>query len=443
MPFRFLKYLQPVHYFRLNKENRETVFPTFEGLPADLLSKLDIDLEYTTEQAQHYDASWQAVKRGYIGNAPIYKSFESLSLIDEYRFARKNFHKFWITYVFGLRLLSLKNPIKETQAFFMTRHVRRLVPASKEVVKYPKYDQFESPLVGSNPLVSIIIPTLNRYTYLKDVLLDLEKQTYTNFEVIVVDQSNPFDANFYKSFDLNMNLMHQEEMALWLARNTAVRESKGNFILLFDDDSRVDTNWIFEHLKTLDYFQCDLSSGVSISVLGAEIPEDYSFFRLSDQLDTGNVLVRKNVFKAIGLFDRQFEKQRMGDGEFGLRAYRHGFLNISNPNAKRLHLKVGSGGLREMGSWDAFRTKNIFSPRPIPSVLYFYRTYFGTKPSIYAMLKTIPISLVPFKFKGNKKMLIFGFIMLIVLFPIIGFQAARSWYSSGKKLHEGSKIEWL
>ena len=45
-------------------------------------------------------------------------------------------------------------------------------------------------------MVSVVIPTLNRYTYLKDVLEDLEKQDYENFEVIVVDQSEPFQKNF-------------------------------------------------------------------------------------------------------------------------------------------------------------------------------------------------------------------------------------------------------
>ena len=90
---------------------------------------------------------------------------------------------------------------------------------------------------------------------------------------------------------------------------------------------------------------------------------------MSDQLDTGNVLLKRGVFKKIGLFDRQYEKQRMGDGEYGLRAYLEGFLNISNPYAQRLHLKVGTGGLRQMGSWDGFRPKNWFGPRPVPSVL--------------------------------------------------------------------------
>ena len=133
----------------------------------------------------------------------------------------------------------------------------------------------------------------------------------------------------------------------------------------------------------------------------------------------------------------------MGDGEFGLRAFLNGYKNISNPFAKRLHLKVGSGGLRDVGSWDAFRTKNLFQPRPIPSVLYFYRRYFGIKLSLLSVLRTVPISVVTYKYKSNKPMLILSSIIALLLFPLIIIQIVKSWRLASKKLKEGPKIELL
>jgi len=180
---------------------------------------------------------------------------------------------------------------------------------------------------------------------------------------------------------------------------------------------------------------------VSISVVGDKVPQNYSFFRRSDQLDTGNVLLKKSIFKNLGLFDRQFEKQRMGDGEFGLRAHINGFLNISNPYAKRLHLKVGSGGLREMGSWDGFRPKKWLDPRPIPSVLYFYRKYYGNYKSKLELLKTVPASLMPYRFKGNKLYMIIGAFLFIFIWPLIVFQVIKSWRLASRKLNEGSLIK--
>ena len=418
------------------------MYPKVTMLPKNVLKQLEVDNEFESEVSRVYDLSWQAVQRGYIGTVETYKSFKKLPLEDEYRFVSKYFNRAWVVYVLLFRILSFKNPFKEIKAFYLTRHTKRS-NYLENPIEDSGWECFQSELVATQPKISVVIPTLNRYVYLKDVLKDLEKQEYTNFEVIVMDQSEPFQESFYASFDLDLKLIYLKEKALWLARNTAIKQAKGEYLLLFDDDSRVDSNWITNHLKCLDYFQAEVSSGVSISKVGAEVPANYRFFRISDQLDTGNVMIKKGVFEAIGLFDRQFEKQRMGDGEFGLRAYLHGFLNVSNPYAKRLHLKVDSGGLREVGSWDAFRTSKWFAPRPIPSVLYFYRSYFGNKAAKLALLRTVPLSIMPYQFKSNKPMLVLGALSSILLLPVVLFQVFKSWHLASKKIKQGPLIEKL
>jgi len=439
MLFSFLKYLQPTHYFGLKTKKGNLVFPKADDY---IHLNFEKDLRYRSELAKSYDQSWRAIQNGYINFDKCIDTVESLSVYDNYVFSRKYFNKVWVFYVFVIRILSFNNPIKEVKGYLGTTHVSRYTSGS-ETVAYTDYTNFESPLLTSKPLVSVIIPTLNRYEYLKDVLKDLEKQDYTNFEVIVIDQSQPFQNEFYKGYNLDLHAEYQKEKALWLARNNAITKSKGDYILLFDDDSRIENDWITQHLKTLDYFKADISSGVSISKVGDKTPAHYAHFKISDQLDTGNVLLKKSIFKAIGLFDRQFEKQRMGDGEFGLRAFTNGYKNISNPYAKRLHLKVGSGGLRDMGSWDAFRTKNLFQPRPIPSVLYFFRRYFGRKKSLLSVLRTVPISVVPYKYKSNKLMLLLSSFVAVLLSPFIVFEVVKSWRLASKKLKEGPKIKML
>lgn len=439
MIFTFLKYIRPTYYFQLKIINGGFIFPVLEKLPEDIIKVLFPDKGFQSKLSITYDQSWQAIQLGYIGNAETYSSFEKLPLQDEYRFLKKYFHPVWSLYVLLLRILGFHNPINEVSAYWKNRKVPRS-NYMKRPLSYPDWENYQSPLVKASPLVSVIIPTLNRYKYLNDVLQDLEKQDYPNFEVIVVDQSEPYQADFYKGYDLKMRIIHQEEKALWLARNTAIKESQGDLYLLFDDDSRVAPDWITKHVKCLDFFGAQLSSGISISKVGDKVPENYRFFRVSDQLDTGNVLIKREVFQKIGLFDRQFEKQRMGDGEFGLRAYLAGFLNISNPYAERLHLKVGTGGLRQMGSWDGFRPKNWFAPRPIPSVLYFYRRYYGPDRSLWSMLKTVPPSVIPYRFKKSKKMMFLGIFISILLFPIVLFQVVRSWQLASQKLKQGPII---
>lgn len=435
--FDFLKYIQPTHYFRLFRKDGTSVFPVADQLPEAVKEVLSEDPSFESESAKQYDLSWQAIQKGYIGPAETYRSFKKLPLTDEYYFVKKYFHPVWAWYILIIRLASLKNPAQEIRAFRKTGTEK--LPL-KPVV-YKKWENFTSGLLERNPLVSVIIPTLNRYSCLEDVLKDLENQTYSNFEVLVVDQSDPFREDFYRDFSLDLRLVYQKEPALWKARNSAVSMANGDYILLFDDDSRIGETWIENHLKALDFFDAAVSSGISISQTGSEVPENYSYFHVSSQIDTGNVLIKKEVFETTGLFDRQFEGQRMGDGEFGLRVFQNNFLNISNPFASRFHLKAASGGLRQMGSWDGFRPGNILAPRPVPSVLYYFRTRFGRKRTIYALMKSVPPSVIPYRFKKNRKSLAAGVLISLLLFPVILLQVLVSWNLASKKIREGPRID--
>lgn len=441
--FIFHQYLSPTWYFHLPPEGHIPCFVDWDKMDERSRALVDFDEGYSSREVAKLDAAFQAWHRGLIEQDPekaLTTGGITPRLKDEYRFVRKYFHPLWSWYVLALRLLSGHNPLNELTAFWSQRKVQRLNLYGKVYPHEAAWKTFDSALLRAEPLVTVVIPTLNRYRWLKDVLHDLEQQTYPDFEVIVVDQSEPFRPDFYENFKLNLQVVRQEEKALWLARNAAIRMGKGDLFLLFDDDSRVEPDWIANHIKCLDYFDADISSGVSISLVGAKVPAHYAYFRWSDQLDTGNALVRRHVFETVGLFDRRFEGQRQGDGEFGLRAYLAGFRNISNPYAKRLHLKVGSGGLRQMGSWDGFRPKSWLAPRPVPSVLYLCRKYFGNRAAAYLLLKGVPPSLVSYRFKRNPFMLMLGLPLTLLLLPLVAWQVGRAWRESSRMLSIGPMI---
>jgi len=306
MIFEILKYNRAIWYFNLKPEVDFCYFPTLEQIERQGF-KLKIDQEYKTVEAQNRDLAYRAFQLGFISNIKekgldIWQKTK-IPATDEYRFLRKNLHPAWVLYTLSLRIITFHNPISEVLGFLKSGNIKR-ENYSKNIFEYTNYDAFDSTLIKQNPLISVIIPTLNRYQYLKDVMRDLEQQSYKNFEVIIVDQTDDYQKDFYKNWTVNLKHWHQEEKALWKARNEAIQATKGDYILLYDDDSLVANDWIYEHLKALDFFDADLSSGVSISTHGDKIPEHYSYFRWSDQLDTGNVLIKKSIFKNIGLFDR-------------------------------------------------------------------------------------------------------------------------------------------
>ncbi|MDB5248675.1 MAG: glycosyltransferase family 2 protein [Segetibacter sp.] len=448
MQFSFIKYTQPGWQFNLQPKKPEYSSCLYhpELLPVSGIS-LEADPAFETVAAQYADIGYRAWNKGVLtwtDRETEYRirSLQPPSLQDEYTFVFKYWGKPWATFALLQRLLSFRNPLKETSAYVKASGKKRINPFT-EPVERNEYFGFTSTLLESQPLVAVIIPTLNRYIYLKDVLEDLEKQDYQNFEVIVVDQSTPFNQDFYKAFDLKLNVIHQKERLLWTARNNAVKATKAEYLLFFDDDSRVEVDWISQHLKCLDYFNCDISAGVSLAKVGTKIPQSYSYFRWADQFDSGNAMVKRNVFTTIGLFDEQYNKQRMGDGEFGARAYLNGYRSVSNPYAARVHLKVSDGGLREMGSWDGFRPKKWFAPKPIPSVVFLYKKYYPTNLYRGVMLLGMMLSNVHYRNKGSNKMLAVSIALTVVKSPLLLIQFLRARSIANKMLQRDNGIKLL
>ena len=96
-----------------------------------------------------------------------------------------------------------------------------------------------------------------------------------------------------------------------------------------------------------------------------------------------------------------------------------------------------------MGSWDAWRPKNFFAPRPIPSVLYLLRSYFGNAAAIRNIVLALLPSIVPYRFKNNKVLLVLGTMFGILTLPLMLVAVLRSWRLSSEKLKQGKLIEKL
>jgi glycosyltransferase involved in cell wall biosynthesis len=424
----FIKYTQPSWQFNL-QPNAEGQFPSCYATDP-LLIREYVDERYLTESAKMGDAGYRLWNKGVLlkSSAEEIRQLHKLPkpvLQDEYTFIRKYWGSGWTTFALIWRLITLKNPVRNCISYFNTRNVRK-INMYEEPVEYPAYETFQSSLIALTPMVSVIIPTLNRYKYMAEVLKDLEKQSYSNFEVIVVDQSDDFKEDFYNKYNLKFKVIRQKEKLLWTARNTAVRATSSKYLLFFDDDSRVGPDWIEHHLKCLDFFEADISAGVSLAAVGQKISPGYQYFRWADQFDSGNAMVKREVMQKIGMFDEEFNKQRMGDGEFGIRAYVNGLKSISNPKAFRYHLKVSTGGLREMGSWDGFRANKWFSPKPVPSVIYLYKKYFPSPLWQNALFVGILLSNIPYKRKGSSSMLLLSVFLTVVKAPLLIAQFYKS-----------------
>ena len=107
-----------------------------------------------------------------------------------------------------------------------------------------------------NNLVSIIIPVYNVAQYLGDCLKSVLKQTYTNLEIIVVDDGSTDNSleicHSYAAEDKRIKVIHQENAGVSAARNVGLRIMTGKYVLFVDSDDRIKQNMVEILVKVLD-----------------------------------------------------------------------------------------------------------------------------------------------------------------------------------------------
>ncbi|GBE36037.1 UDP-Glc:alpha-D-GlcNAc-diphosphoundecaprenol beta-1,3-glucosyltransferase WfgD [bacterium BMS3Bbin07] len=177
----------------------------------------------------------------------------------------------------------------------------------------------------NTPTVSVIVPTYNRAHLLGRALQSILKQTYRDFEVIVVDDgSTDNTAEIVRNFsamDIRY-IRHENNKGEAAARNTGVLAAKGEFIAFLDSDDE----WLPEKLeKQMVVFQyhflrvgvvysnmCEIERNGKRRIWRSPtfMPEDGQFYRraLNYQvygIGIGSSVVRKACFEKVGLFDER------------------------------------------------------------------------------------------------------------------------------------------
>ena len=97
-------------------------------------------------------------------------------------------------------------------------------------------------------MISVIVPVYNVETYLEECLVSIQNQTYTDFEVLLVndgstDRSKAICERYCKE-NRRFHLLNQENQGLSAARNTGVAASRGEFIAFVDSDDMILANYL-------------------------------------------------------------------------------------------------------------------------------------------------------------------------------------------------------
>ena len=218
----------------------------------------------------------------------------------------------------------------------------------------------------TEPKVSVIMPAFNRSKIIMDSIKSVLDQSYSDFELIVVDDGST-DNTFEIAGSVNdarVKCLRKENGGPASARNYGIKHAKGEYIAFIDSDDQ----WLVDHVETLIIIlRQDKEVGLVYSALQV-VNYDGSKMGVSGELFDKNKLERKcyislsatilrrECIERVGLFDENpFLRQSHEDWEFFLRfsdVYK--IIFVDKITGVR-HLHAGSIIL------ESLKNKNLFS----------------------------------------------------------------------------------
>lgn len=157
--------------------------------------------------------------------------------------------------------------------------------------------------------VSIVIPCYNHALFLEETLYSVLKSTYTDFEIIIVndgstDNSEAIAMKFAKQYP-KISYLYQKNQGPSVARNYGIKTAKGKFILPLDADDRISDNYIEKAVSVLE-------SNQKVKVVYCEAEffgEKSGKWKLPEF--SRKYLARENMIFLSAMF-RKFEWERIG-----------------------------------------------------------------------------------------------------------------------------------
>ena len=237
------------------------------------------------------------------------------------------------------------------------------------------------------PLVSIVIPTKDHVETLDACVMSIaQKATYTNYEIVLVENNSeaPETFAYYETLPERVAAVSEGKgiarVVYWPGEfnysqiiNFGVEHAKGDYLLLLNNDTEViSPDFIEEMMGYLQrpdagvvgaklYFADHLvqHAGIVVGVRGALAHANQDFLAkregyLARAVRPGNFsavtgacqMVRRDVFERVGGYNEEFAVG-FNDADFCLRVWEAGYRTIYTPYAELYHYEFTSRGREE------------------------------------------------------------------------------------------------
>ena len=233
--------------------------------------------------------------------------------------------------------------------------------------------------IKGQPLISIIIPNKDSLKYLKVAIESIEKSTYKNYEIIIVENNSEKNSTFeyYKKLEQNpkIKILKYTEKGFNFSRinNFGVQHAKGEYLLLLNNDIKIITpNWLEEMLSLCQRDEVGIvgakllykdktvqHAGVVIGMGGIaghvnrtisdKAPGYYGRVKVINNFSAVTaacLMTKKEVYEKVEGLDENF-KVAFNDVDFCMKVRKLGLLVIYTPYAKLYQYESKSRGYED------------------------------------------------------------------------------------------------
>lgn len=225
--------------------------------------------------------------------------------------------------------------------------------------------------------VSVVIPNYNGASFLLSCLQALEKQTFKDFETIIVDNhSSDNSCELVSQYSKEVTIVKLDQnRGFSYAVNRGIELSKTDYVLLLNNDAFLEADFIqtlYDRViqdpkcfsccgKMIQYGQKDKidDAGDLYTIIGWAFQRgngnSVSSFDKDEKIFSscaGAALYRKSAFQEIGMFEESFFAY-LEDVDIGYRARLHGYYNFYCHKAICYHVGSATSG----GKYSEFKVK--------------------------------------------------------------------------------------
>ena len=190
---------------------------------------------------------------------------------------------------------------------------------------------------AARPAASVVVPCYNGGQFLDGLMESLARQTFRDFEIVIVDDGSDDPQTLRKlaALDGRARVIRQDNRGPSAARNTGIAQSRADIVAMIDCDDTVEPSYLVETVPVLQKAPPDVAMTFThMRTAGGQASIGRRYFNRFDLLFTNTVSVglvlRKECWRAVGGYD---ETMREGyeDWDFSLRLADAGYRGIEIP----------------------------------------------------------------------------------------------------------------